>query len=358
MRGGDDDGSCDAGHERSARDAASTELPDAREHVSPSFGGPGSRLMYAPRGIGGAPCRAALSIPLGVPATSMHLLFAHRQWRAGMLLADMAVSVLPLEGRYVLELGAGTGLPSIAAALSTAAARVVVTDYDDADMVRTMRANMRDAIAANGHAAATPYSVLGHTWGQHVDDVLDVLPCVRGQSTRYDVVLLADCVWERFSHDALLRTIAHVLARTPDARVYMVAGLHTGRATLVHFFRRALAAGLCLVPVPGGACWPACDAPGPVGDDLAGREHILELEVGGTLAEMPASSAEACASEAAPAPRWGGGADRVAGLTGRRRAFVLSRGAADGADDEPIAERNRWLTVSCMAWAAAARVPM
>ena len=46
------------------------------------------------------------------------MLFAHRQWRAGMLLADAIYArCFDVKDRTVLELGAGTGVPALTAAL-------------------------------------------------------------------------------------------------------------------------------------------------------------------------------------------------------------------------------------------------
>lgn len=62
-----------------------------------------------------------------VPPASIPLIFAHRQWRAGLILADLiayaarshtATSLSPfsVEGKTVLELGCGTGVPGMMAA--------------------------------------------------------------------------------------------------------------------------------------------------------------------------------------------------------------------------------------------------
>jgi nicotinamide N-methyltransferase len=46
-----------------------------------------------------------------------------------------------VEGKTVLELGAGGGLPSLVCALN-GAAQVVVTDYPDADLIENLRYNI------------------------------------------------------------------------------------------------------------------------------------------------------------------------------------------------------------------------
>ena len=225
------------------------------------------------------------------------MLFAHRQWRAGMLLADaIYAGWVPVDDQWILELGAGTGLPALAVALTRHPRKVVVTDYDDAAIVQALRTNAADCAAANPQRKMAPLTVAGHTWGHRIDDVLDLLPCTPTEpSPHFDVLLLADCVWERFSHDILLKSITHLLARTPEARIYMVAGLHTGRSTLVQFFRRALEAGLQLVPLPHLDQWPMLSTDESESDPaLRGSEHVLELEVGGDWDDTGASQREPC----------------------------------------------------------------
>lgn len=304
-------------------------------HVAPSFGHPGCVLRYRLKRLDArAPEEDAPVLPIMIPETTIYMLFAHRQWRAGMLLADaIFAGAIPLDGQYVLELGAGTGLPAISAALTQHPRKVIVTDYDDASIVQALRANAASAAAANPSRPMASLSVAGHTWGQRIDDVLDLLPCMpKEPSPHFSVILLADCVWERFSHDVLLKSITHLLARTEMARVYMVAGLHTGRSTLVQFFRRALEAGLQLVPLPHAELWPSHCIEEESDSSLPGSEHVLELQVGGDWDDA------AGADQSGPC------------LTGVRRLFRTAR-PTDSADDETIQQRNHWLTVSSMAWA-------
>jgi predicted nicotinamide N-methyase len=60
-------------------------------------------------------------------------------WRSGVALADV-VSSLDVRGKRVLELGAGLGLPSLAAALR--GGKVLATDWAD-DAVALLRANAK-----------------------------------------------------------------------------------------------------------------------------------------------------------------------------------------------------------------------
>jgi len=48
-----------------------------------------------------------------------------------------------VKGKYVLELGAGAALPSIVAAMN-GAAKVVATDYPDADLIENIEYNIKN----------------------------------------------------------------------------------------------------------------------------------------------------------------------------------------------------------------------
>jgi hypothetical protein len=51
---------------------------------------------------------------------------------------------------------------------------------------------------------------------------------------------------DTFSHDILIQTIVATLARTPDARVHLVSGFHTGRAVIERALDRFAYRGLVL----------------------------------------------------------------------------------------------------------------
>lgn len=55
---------------------------------------------------------------MAVPESSIKQLFAHRQWRAGIIMADrIADGTIDVRGERVIEMGAGTGLPGILSVL-------------------------------------------------------------------------------------------------------------------------------------------------------------------------------------------------------------------------------------------------
>lgn len=84
-----------------------------------------------------APPEARATLTVTIPPASIPLIFAHRQWRAGLILADLIAyaaspqraSDLPgspfdVRQRTVLELGCGTGVPAMVAAKFGGAAMV------------------------------------------------------------------------------------------------------------------------------------------------------------------------------------------------------------------------------------------
>jgi len=64
----------------------------------------------------------------------------------------------------------------------------------------------------------------------------------------FDMVVAADVLWVSSQHENLLHSICALLARTPTARLLLVAGFHTGRPATARFFAAAKEAGL--VPDP------------------------------------------------------------------------------------------------------------
>lgn len=135
------------------------------------------------------------------------VVWASGEWLAARLLDD------DLRGKKVLELGAGAGLPSLAAA--SRGATVVATDVAAAAVYCL-------ALAAQRHAM----SVRRLTWGDTLDDT-------------FDLVLTADCVYDPASHSALLRTAAASLR--PQGAVLVAFAFHgnTPDDVVLSFFETA-----------------------------------------------------------------------------------------------------------------------
>lgn len=178
----------------------------------------------------------------------------------------------------VAELGAGAGLPGIIAARG--GARVVSSDYDDPEVVRTIRRNFDTEFGPSNSAAG--WAVLGHSWGS------SVAPLVAHAEGGFDAVLLADTIWSSDKHGILLDSVCGLLRRPKKAAdkgakegaqsggelgdregggdgggvVHIAAGLHTGRGPIERFITLAEKRGLratleCEVQwLPGGGWGP------------------------------------------------------------------------------------------------------
>jgi predicted nicotinamide N-methyase len=135
----------------------------------------------------------------------------------------------------VIELGAGTALPSIMAGL-LGARRLVVTDYPAPAVLKTLRQNVMGAVKAKlapeGRFAVEEVLVAGHEWGK-LDTEL-----ARENRCAFDRVVAADCLWMPWQHDNLRRSIAWFLGEGEDARAWVLAGFHTGRDKAGAFFKK------------------------------------------------------------------------------------------------------------------------
>ncbi|KAI7781216.1 nicotinamide N-methyltransferase [Diaporthe eres] len=181
-------------------------------------------------------------------------LFSHYLWNASLLLAEFVesgtlgleeggeqggvtsplgppLSAFSVAGRSVLELGAGTALPSLLAAL-LGATRVVLTDYPAPTVISNLTANAarnaRSELSPSGTVA--PVEVEGHAWG--VPDG----PIAKASRRAFDRVLVCDCLWMPWQHENLLWSVDWFLADTAEARCWVVAGFHTGREKMRGFF--------------------------------------------------------------------------------------------------------------------------
>ncbi|KAK6434982.1 hypothetical protein LTR95_008837 [Oleoguttula sp. CCFEE 5521] len=168
-------------------------------------------------------------------------LFSHYLWNAGLKLAELislprvaSDGVWSVEGKRVLELGAGVGLGGIVATLA-GADEVAITDYPASVVLKNILRNV-DANLPRGVRGRT--SVEGHAWG-----VLDTAFATAGHH-RYMRILAADCYWMQDQHESLVQSMLHFLSPEPAARVFAIAGFHTGRARLAAFFEIAARHGL------------------------------------------------------------------------------------------------------------------
>lgn len=128
------------------------------------------------------------------------------------------------------------------------AQEVVITDYLSAEILATIETNCRKNIPSQ-ISGGNNVRVIGHEWGI-LDDEFS-----KANARRFTKILAADCLWMVGEHQNLVTSMLHFLADDDDddddnekkkkkARVWVVAGFHTGRATLASFFEVAHDAGL------------------------------------------------------------------------------------------------------------------
>ncbi|KAF9454294.1 hypothetical protein P691DRAFT_609317, partial [Macrolepiota fuliginosa MF-IS2] len=148
----------------------------------------------------------------------------------------------------VLELGAAAGLPSILIAKLHGASNrisVLATDYPDPKLIQTLSQN----IERNGveeHCYAAPYA-----WGSDPAPLfaLGAPGKVESISGGFDMIIAADTLWNPDLHSIFIETIQQALRRDSEARVHLVAGLHTGRYTVSSFLCSVAGAGFRVVGV-------------------------------------------------------------------------------------------------------------
>ncbi len=226
----------------------STIFPD---DVAAQHGDATHNLLYTSPHL---PHPLPLTLPQVQDESDRHL-FSHFLWNSALLLAELIeadtlelattregeggvappAGVFDISGLRTIELGAGTGLPSIMAGL-VGARGLVATDYPAPAVVEALRGNVVSAVregnAPAGRFRVEEVRVEGHGWGE-VDAEF-----AREERGGFDRVLAADCLWMPWQHGNLRRSIAWFLKEGPGARAWVVGAFHTGRHQMARFFER------------------------------------------------------------------------------------------------------------------------
>jgi len=131
-----------------------------------------------------------------------HSLWGEFIYNAARVMSDRIDNgEINVSGLRVLELGAGAGLPGIIAALN-GASHTVISDYADEDLIRVIELNIKEHCTDRQNVAAC-----GFTFGENPQELL----LLGGGESRFDVVLMADLLFNRSEHEKLLRTLHQVL---------------------------------------------------------------------------------------------------------------------------------------------------
>lgn len=169
--------------------------------------------------------------------------FGHYLWNAGILTAekicglrvqDDEIVTWSVKDQAVLELGAGSGLTGLVAA-KAGAKEVVISDYPAPDMLQNIQRNVDSNIPEQQRQLV---KVQGHEWGVFTTDF------AHSNKGRFTRVLAADCYWMPDVHAQLVQSMLYFLADGEHAHILVVAGFHTCRENLCHFFDTAVEQGL------------------------------------------------------------------------------------------------------------------
>ena len=130
----------------------------------------------------------------------------------------------------------GTGIVGITSALA-GGGEVILSDYPSQKILSTLKINV-DRNVPETLRYPKKVGVQGHEWGVLTDEFS------RSNAGHFTRVLCADCLWMDGNHYGLAQSIAHFLSDKEEARAWVIAGFHTGRAKLVSFFDITSQAGL------------------------------------------------------------------------------------------------------------------
>jgi nicotinamide N-methyltransferase len=92
-----------------------------------------------------------------------------------------------------------------------------------ANLVVNAKSNISDPLPTN-------VQVQGHLWGDNTSKF------ATGHSNHYTRVLAADTLWIEAQHENLTKSMVHFMSKTADARSLVIAGFHSGRTKVAHFF--------------------------------------------------------------------------------------------------------------------------
>lgn len=119
----------------------------------------------------------------------------------------------------------------------TLTAQVVISDYPAPEILENLKSNVERNVPDN---LKSKVSVQGHQWGDLGS------PFAVANAGRFTRILAADCLWMPHEHRSLAKSMLHFLSPDPQARVFVIAGFHTGRAKMAPFFEIVEEEGLAI----------------------------------------------------------------------------------------------------------------
>ena len=140
-------------------------------------------------------------------------LWGHHLWNAGRLISTyIERNPSLITNKTILELGAGAGLPSLVCGV-LGAKTVVVSDYPDPDLVANLWTNIEGLGMTGDRKGDTVVVAEGYCWGADTSSLLEHIA-----DPGFDVLILADLLFNHSEHAKLVATIKATLSRTQDAK--------------------------------------------------------------------------------------------------------------------------------------------
>jgi EEF1A N-terminal glycine/lysine methyltransferase len=178
-------------------------------------------------------------IKLRLASPAQPSLGGHYVWDSAIMMSEFISEDADwrVEGKRVLDLGAGTALASIVSVLC-GAKEVMACDYPDSRLLESAKFNIAKNVPKGSQGRV---SVRQHLWGC-VDDKL-----ARENENKFDVIIASGCLFFEDQHVNIARSMAHFLKKDLDATVYIVSGFFLGRQKLETFFQVAFVEGLSVI---------------------------------------------------------------------------------------------------------------
>jgi EEF1A N-terminal glycine/lysine methyltransferase len=220
------------------------------DDIQNSHGVPGGSVIYTSPTYG----VLTLRIPAHPDVEESRRLFAHHLWNASIIATDLIETAsstttddaqnskpnpFNMRGKTLLELGAGTALPSLISALS-GAEHVTVTDHPESPSITTsaIATNMHMNLISAARKSSTSIQIAGYVWGTPTLYSASQygVPLPSLSDVRYSRILMCDCLWMRSQHQNLVDSCVRWLSASADSCAIVIAGFHTGRSVVSDFF--------------------------------------------------------------------------------------------------------------------------
>jgi EEF1A N-terminal glycine/lysine methyltransferase len=159
-------------------------------------------------------------------------LWGHHIWNAGRVISTYLESQASLiKAKTVLELGAGAGLPSLVCAILDAKT-VVVTDFPGPDLIENIWYNIEHCQAPT--IVGDPIDIKkvvtaeGYLWGAdpaplltHITPTSNAHPVTGETSSGFDILILADLLFNHSEHAKLIATIQQTLSHSASSKAFV-----------------------------------------------------------------------------------------------------------------------------------------